>query len=144
MSELISDTLYTGHAGAYEILVSYEDYQGNLPRAIQAIQPLARYIKRLHAFDYTVSMLWLAQAKQRLNRWQNVFLALADRRRMPVRSGWADFAIEGWAFLQIAVWQPDDWQNQLECALAEMHRLARPGGKLILVEALGTGKATPK
>ena len=41
MSELNWDTLYTDHADAYEILVSHEDYQGNLPRPIQAIQPLA-------------------------------------------------------------------------------------------------------
>jgi predicted TPR repeat methyltransferase len=41
MSELTWDTLYTDHADAYEVLVLHEDYLGNLPRAIQSIQPLA-------------------------------------------------------------------------------------------------------
>ena len=163
MSELSWDTLYTDHVDAYEVLVSHEDCQGNLLRAVQAIQPLAGQVaaefgcgtgrlsglltgsvRRLHAFDYTASMLRLAQQKLHLHDWKNVSLALADSRRMPVRSGWADFAIEGWAFLQIAVWHPGDWQDQLGCALAEMGRLVRPGGKLILIETLGTGEATPK
>ena len=163
MSELTWDTLYTDHSDAYEILVSHEDYQANLPRLIQTLQPLAGQVsaefgcgtgrltgllagsvQRLHAFDFTASMLRLAQHRQRQNGWKNVSLALADSRQMPVRSGWADFAIEGWAFLQIAVWHPADWQHQLGRALAEMHRLVRPGGKLILIETLGTGESTPK
>ena len=40
MSGLGWDTLYRDHADAYELLVSHEDHQGNLLRAIQAIQPL--------------------------------------------------------------------------------------------------------
>ena len=163
MSELTWDTLYTDHAGAYEVLVSHEDFQGNLLRAIQSVQPLAGKVsvefgcgtgrltgllagsvQRLHAFDFTASMLRLAQHKQSLHGWNNVSLALADSRRMPVCSGWADFAIEGWAFLQIAVWHPGDWQYQLGRALEEMHRIVRPGGKLILIETLGTGETAPK
>jgi ubiquinone/menaquinone biosynthesis C-methylase UbiE len=163
MSELTWDTLYTDHADAYEVLVSHEDYQGNLLQAIQSFQPLvgqvaaefgcgtgrvsnllAGSVHRLHAFDFTASMLRLAQQKQRREHWENVSLALADSRLMPVRSFWADFAIEGWAFLQIAVWHPDDWQEQLGRALAEMGRVVHPGGKLILIETLGTGESTPK
>jgi hypothetical protein len=63
---------------------------------------------------------------------------------MPMRGGWADFAIEGWAFLQIAVWHPDEWQNQFRRALDEMQRAVHPGGKMILIETLGTGESTPK
>jgi ubiquinone/menaquinone biosynthesis C-methylase UbiE len=163
MSELTWNTLYTDHADAYETLVSHEDYLGNLLHAIRAIQPLAGKVsvefgcgtgrlsgllagsvRRLYAFDLTASMLRLAQKKQYLRGWKNAFLSLADSRQMPVRSGWADFAIEGWAFLQIAVWHPDDWQNQLGRALAEMQRIVHPGGKMILIETLGTGESTPK
>ena len=163
MSNLTWDTLYTDHADAYEILVSHEDYQGNLLRAVQNLQPLAGTlaaefgcgtgrvsgllagsVRRLHAFDFTASMLRVAQANQRRKDWKNTTFALADSRCMPVRSGWADFAIEGWAFLQIAVWHPDDWQNNLVRALDEMCRVIRPGGKMILIETLGTGELTPK
>lgn len=162
MSGLDWDTLYTGHAGAYEILVSHEDYLGHLLPAIQTIQPLAGKVtvefgcgtgrlarlladsvQMLHAFDFTGPMLRLAQKKQVVHGWKNVTLAMADSRRMPLRSCWADFAIEGWSFLQIAVWHPDDWQDQLGLALAEMRRLIRPGGKMILIETLGTGETAP-
>ena len=163
MSDLTWDRLYSDHVDAYETLVSHEDYQGNLPRAIQSIQPisgrlaaefgcgtgrvselLAKSVRGLLAFDFTEPMLRVAQAKQRQDGWKNVSLGLADSRQMPTCSGWADFAIEGWAFLQIAVWHPQDWQNQLGRALDEMHRVVRPGGRTILIETLGTGESTPK
>ncbi|HTX92963.1 MAG TPA: class I SAM-dependent methyltransferase [Anaerolineales bacterium] len=162
MSDLTWDTLYTDHADAYETLVSHEDYEGNLPRAIETIQPLAGgvaaefgcgtgrvtglltgRVRRIHSFDLTLSMLRMAQQNQARKGWENATLAQADSRCMPVRSGWADFAIQGWAFLQIAVWHWDDWQIQLGRALDEMGRLVRPGGKLILIETLGTGELTP-
>ncbi len=163
MSEFGWDTLYRDHADAYELLVSHEDHQGNLLRAIQAIQPLdqkvaaefgagtgrltgllASHVRRLHAFDLTPAMLRVAQGKLRRHGWKNVSLVLADSRRMPALPEWADFAIEGWAFLQIAVWHPQEWQSQLCLALDEMQRLVRPGGRLILIETMGTGESTPK
>ena len=164
MSALTWDTLYSDHAEAYETLVSHEDYQGNLLRAIQSIQPLdgrqvavefgcgtgrvsgllAGCVGKLYGFDLARSMLRVAYRKRVRLGWRHVFQAQADSRRMPVRSGLADFAIEGWAFLQIAVWHPADWQDQLGRALAEMRRLVRPGGRLILIETLGTGESSPK
>jgi ubiquinone/menaquinone biosynthesis C-methylase UbiE len=162
MTSLTWDNLYTEHADAYELLVSHEDYQGNLVAAIERIQPLAGTVaaefgcgtgrvtglirprlQRVHAFDLTTSMLRVAQGKQRRLGWSNVSLAVADSRDFPTRSGWADFAVEGWAFLQIAVWHADDWQTQLGRALDEMRRAVRPGGKMILIETLGTGERVP-
>jgi ubiquinone/menaquinone biosynthesis C-methylase UbiE len=159
MSDINWDTLYTDHADAYEILVSHEDYQDNLIAAIQRLQPLAGTtvaefgagtgrvsgllagrVRQVLSFDFSEAMLRVAQA----NNWSNVSLALADSRRMPARAGWADFGIEGWAFLQIAVWHPQDWQVQLGRALDEMQRVVRPGGKMILIETLGIGEFTPK
>jgi ubiquinone/menaquinone biosynthesis C-methylase UbiE len=163
MNDITWDNLYTDHADAYEVLVSHEDYRGNLPRAIQSIQPpagmvaaefgcgtgrisglLAASVSRLHAFDFTYSMLRLAREKQRRYGWTRTTLVMADSRRMPARSGWADFAIEGWAFLQIAVDHPEDWPVHLGRALDEMQRVVHPGGKMILIETLGTGESTPR
>lgn len=163
MSNLSWDTLYTDHVDAYEILVKHEDYQGNLIRSIQSIQPLdgfkgvefgcgtgrisgllAESVQMLVACDFTDAMLRVAQAKRRRSGWSNVHQVLADSRRMPFQNDWADFAIEGWAFLQIAVWNPDTWQFHLGHALGEMERLVRPGGRLILIETLGTGETIPR
>jgi ubiquinone/menaquinone biosynthesis C-methylase UbiE len=163
MSELNWDTLYTDHANEYERLVLHEDYQHELPAAIQHIQPLAGtcvaefgagtgritgllagHVRQIYAFDLTLPMLRVAQNKIDKHGLKNVSLAQADSRRMPVLSSRADFAIEGWAFLQIAVWHPQDWQAQLGRALEEMQRVVRPGGKMILIETLGTGESVPK
>ncbi len=162
MQALTWDTLYQHHPAEYELLVSHEDYQGSLLPAIERLQPLdgataaefgcgtgrvtallAGKVKRLHAFDLNYAMLRAARDRRRREKWSGVSLAQADSRQMPVRSGWADFAIEGWAFLHIAVWNPDDWQVQLGRALDEMQRLVRPGGRMILIETLGTGEASP-
>lgn len=162
MSVLTWDNLYSEHPDAYELLVSHEDYAGNLAPAIEQIQPLtgttaAEFgcgtgrvtsllqprVQRVHAFDLTAPMLRVAQEKRRRLAWTNVSLTLADSRALPTRDGWADFAIEGWAFLQIAVWHPADWRGQLGRALDEMRRAVRPGGRMILIETLGTGKTEP-
>ena len=163
MSALSWNTLYTDYAEEYEILVSHEDYQNNLMAAIERLQPLQGmlvaelgagtgrvssllqgHVKRLYAFDLSRPMLRVAQSKQRREGWEHVSLTQADSRLVPTRAAWADFAIEGWAFLHIAVNFPEDWQIQLSRALDEMRRLVRPGGKLILIETLGTGESTPK
>jgi ubiquinone/menaquinone biosynthesis C-methylase UbiE len=162
MSPITWDNLYTDHADAYELLVSHEDYQDHLIRAIENIQPLtgtiaaefgcgtgrvsgllADRVQRLHAFDLTRSMLRVAHDKKKWLSWDHVSFVQADSRSMPVRGSWADFVIEGWSFLHIAVHHPEDWQFQMERALNEMRRVVRPGGKLILIETLGTGQTEP-
>jgi ubiquinone/menaquinone biosynthesis C-methylase UbiE len=163
MSPLTWDNLYSHHPDEYETLVSHEDYQGSLLPAVSRIQPLsgtiaaefgcgtgrvtsllAKAVQRLHAFDLSAPMLRTAQGRLRREGSEHASLAQADSRKMPVRDGWADFAIEGWAFLQIAVWHWGDWQAELGRALDEMQRIVRPGGKSILIETLGTGETTPK
>jgi ubiquinone/menaquinone biosynthesis C-methylase UbiE len=163
MTEITWDNLYTSHALEYDLLVTHEDYQQDLLPAIQSLQPLegkvavefgagtgrltallAGHVRQLYAFDFTASMLRLSQVRQRRQGWRNVALVLADSRRMPLGSPQADLAVEGWAFLQIAVWHPQVWRAQLSRALDEMHRLVRPGGKMILIETLGTGESTPR
>jgi ubiquinone/menaquinone biosynthesis C-methylase UbiE len=162
MSPITWENLYTEHADAYELLVSHEDHEHHLVPAVEKLQPLkgaiaaefgcgtgrvsgllANRVQRLHAFDLTRSMLRVAQEKRIRPGWEHVTLVQADSRSMPVCTAWADFAIEGWSFLHIAVQNPSDWQFQLGCAVDEMKRVVRPGGKLILIETLGTGQTEP-
>src|SRR5690606_32533569 len=40
-------------------------------------------------------------------------------------------------------WYGDEWQTHAARAVAEMHRTAKPGGTLIIMETLGTGALEP-
>lgn len=40
-------------------------------------------------------------------------------------------------------WHLDNWRNEVGQAMAEMVRMVRPGGTIILIETLGTGAMRP-
>jgi ubiquinone/menaquinone biosynthesis C-methylase UbiE len=70
-------------------------------------------------------------------------LVQGDMRRLPIREGWADLVIAGWAIGHLRSWYQADWQAQIGDILMEMQRAARPGGTLIIVETLTTGSMEP-
>jgi len=157
------EEIYASRAEEYDALVSAEDRDGNLIPAIEAIHPLAGAavlevgvgtgriaraiigrVGRLVGVDRAAAML--AVARRRLSvvdgaaPWE---LHEADARALPVGDGWADVAIAGWVFGHFRAWMPDDWQAQVAGALGEMRRALRPGGALIVIETLGTGREEP-
>jgi ubiquinone/menaquinone biosynthesis C-methylase UbiE len=151
--------IYTHHAARYDQLVSREDYQGNIRRALQAIRPLAgldvvdlgagsgrlsRLLEppahSLCAFDLSPAMLQVARASLTLAAR---CLAVADHCHLPLAANVADLVISGWSICYTVLWHQDTWQAQLSRALGEMARIARPGGALIILETLGTGSKKP-
>jgi SAM-dependent methyltransferase len=154
--------IYQSAAERYQALVSREDYQGNLLPAILSIDPLsgkdvlelgagtarvscliAPLARTLVAADISHNMLSLG--KQRLEELNSGtwHLSLESHRALPFASGWADVIISGWSFCYAALDAGENWQPALEAALDEAGRALRPGGKLILIESLGTGFTTP-
>ena len=148
--------IYRTQAARYERLVSREDYQGNIPAALDRIVSLAgadvvelgagtgrltRLLApaagRIQAFDLSPAMLRVAKSKlaQGGGRWQ---VAAADHRRLPVRTGTAQVVVSGWSICYLAGEQPE-----LVRALGEMRRVLRPDGVIIILETLGTGYETP-
>ncbi|HRZ13447.1 MAG TPA: class I SAM-dependent methyltransferase [Kiritimatiellia bacterium] len=153
------DEIYRCRAGEYEELVSREDHEGNLLSSLEKIIPfrgmdvvdfgagtgrvtclLAPLAKSIRAYDLSPAMLEVAAARLRKMGLGNWSVAAADSRRVPAEDASADVAIAGWSLCYIATGNPEP---ELRRALAEMERVLRPGGRVILIETLGTGFTTP-
>ncbi len=153
--------IYARHAEEYERLIAREDYTGNLLVALQEITPLqgldvidmgagtgrlarllAPFARSVRAFDTSAAMLAVARARLAIEGARNWYVAVADHRALPVESHSADLVISGWSICYTVVWE-QDWQAELAKALAEMQRVARPGGMRIIIETQGTGYETP-
>lgn len=154
--------IYARQAAAYQTMIAFEDYTGNLLPALQAVTPLAgrRVVefgagtgrlsvllaplaRRIHAFDRSAHMLALAVPRLQATAAHNWLVGVAENTRLPVASGCADVAIEGWSFGHLTGWHPEDWPVRAGAVLAEMQRVLAPGGTAILLETLGTGHETP-
>ena len=155
--------IYSQHAGQYDLLVSCEDYQGNIPQALERIRPLdgldvvelgagtgrltctlAPVVASIQAFDASQHMLDVAAARLEKSGRQNWRMQVADHRDLPAADQCADLAISGWSVCYIVVEHEETWRDELDKVLAEMKRVLRPGGAIILLESLGTGYNKPR
>jgi len=154
--------IYDTQADTYELLVSREDYQQNILPALEGIRPLAGFevvelgagsgrltrllapvVKSICAFDAAQPMLKVALTRLEQAALQNWYVGVADHRRIPLKDRTADLVISGWSICYLVVWHPETWPAELAKALAEMKRILRPGGAIILLETQGTGYETP-
>jgi len=154
--------IYSKRADEYELLVSREDYQENIFPALSQIRPLggldvvelgagtgrltcmlAPVVRAIQAFDASGYMLEVAVARLKESGLHNWRIAVADHRALPVGDQVADLAISGWSIVYTVVWHEGTWRRELGRALAEMKRVLRPGGTMIILETLGTGYEKP-
>jgi ubiquinone/menaquinone biosynthesis C-methylase UbiE len=154
--------LYVERAEQYDRLVQHEDYEGNLLATLNEIHPLENadvvdfgagtgritlqivpLVNSVRAFDITPSMIRITRSKLSQCSGSNWLAGVADSRAVPLPANCADVAVEGWSFVQIATWHADDWQKEVDRAVGEMFRVVRPGGTVILIETMGTGKTEP-
>jgi ubiquinone/menaquinone biosynthesis C-methylase UbiE len=154
--------IYQSEADRYEALISREDYRGNIPRAIDEIVRvdgldvidlgagtgrltllLAPRVRSIRAFDASAEMLRVCRERLLASGLSNWGVQVADHRRLPLRDGSADLAVSGWSVSYLAVWNPERGVAELDKWLAEMKRVLRPNGTLILFESLGTGNESP-
>jgi ubiquinone/menaquinone biosynthesis C-methylase UbiE len=71
-------------------------------------------------------------------------LVEADARALPLPDDSADLVVAGWVFGHFRGWMPDGWAREVDLALSEMRRVAKPGAPLVVVETLGTNHETPR
>jgi len=110
--------IYAKHADQYELLVSHEDYESNISRALDQITSfeakdvvelgagtgrLARLLapaaKSIHALDASPKMLQVAAEKLGEDGFENWIVAAGDHRNLPLPDHSADVAISGWSMV---------------------------------------------
>jgi ubiquinone/menaquinone biosynthesis C-methylase UbiE len=152
--------IYAHHAGEYDQLVQREDYEGRLLPALEAIAPfegrdvvelgagtgrltrlLAPHVRSIRAFDSSPAMLEVAARTLTGMGTRNWHVLPADHRHVPAESSSADVVLSGWSLCYLALGK--DNMDELDRGLAEMERIARHKGALIIIETLGTGADTP-
>lgn len=156
-------TVYSEGAADYHRLVQYEDAAGLLWAHLDGLVdwstadvveigagtgrltvPLAARARSLRAFDGAPAMLAVARDRLAGAGHRSVTLDVAEHRSLPIEDHTADVLVEGWAVAHYVDWEPHTWPTALDDAVAEMRRVVRPGGRLILIETLGTGSTEPQ
>jgi len=154
--------IYQIEADRYEALVSREDYQGNVMKALKVIiKPdgldifdlgagtgrltlmLAPRAKSIRAFDLSDEMLRICRQRLEASGLSNWEVDVADHRQLLVEDNSADLVVSGWSVAYLAVWNPESWRDELNKWLGEMKRILRRDSYIVLFESLGTGNESP-
>ena len=154
--------IYQSEGDRYEALISREDYQGNIPRAIDEIinvngldvldlgagtgrltLMLAPRAKSIRAFDTSAEMLRVCRQRLIAGGLSNWQVDVADHRQLPIPDHSADLVVSGWSVSYLAVWNQEQRTSELDTWLDEMKRVLRKDGMIILLESLGTGNEEP-
>jgi ubiquinone/menaquinone biosynthesis C-methylase UbiE len=154
--------IYRTQAEKYDLLVSREDHQGNLLRALNQVRPLDGLdvvelgagtgrltcmvvppVRKILAIDGSPHMLGVAVARLAQAGRRNWTVAVADNRDLPVTGDVADLSLAGWSLGHFTSWYSETWRGEIERAIAQMKRVLRRGGTAVIIETLGTGLEEP-
>jgi ubiquinone/menaquinone biosynthesis C-methylase UbiE len=153
--------IYSHEAQAYHQMITHEDVDGNLLPALERVFPpevktildlgsgtgrlpllLNDQYTRLIGLDLHRAMLLENRAlREKIGGYWE--LVQGDMHNLPFPTSCVDVAISGWAIGHLRSWFTDQWQVHIRRVLDEMHRVVQPGGALIVIETLGTGRLTP-
>ncbi|QMV41921.1 class I SAM-dependent methyltransferase [Cohnella cholangitidis] len=153
------DSIYKQEASQYHELIAS---QPSLLDVIERIKPvegldivdmgagtgrltaeLAPSAKSIVALDAAEAMLHVTADRLREAGLTNWTTQVADHRRLPLADRSADLIVSGWSICYLTNADAERWDDNLDEIIAEMKRVLRPGGTIILFETLGTGHETP-
>lgn len=156
------DLIYRGDAERYDLLVRREDWQGNIAGTLFDVCPfegldvaelgagtgrltclVAPRCRSIVAYDAAAAMLEVARTRLAATGAHNWRLEVAENRHLPLGDAQVDVALAGWTIGHTTVWQPGAWQDEVARVVREMERVVRPGGRLVILETLGTGSEEP-
>jgi ubiquinone/menaquinone biosynthesis C-methylase UbiE len=154
--------IYDSQAEEYDALISAEDVDCNLIAALERIASIdgadiadigagtGRISRLIGARTRSLVLVeraapMLEVARRRLDAMGVAFRAhLGDARALPLPDASVDVAIAGWVFGHFRAWMPSGWRAEVGQAIAEMRRIVRPGGRVVVIETLGTGHTEPR
>ena len=148
--------IYQTQAELYDELIGAEDADGALQLELAHHAKLegadvvdvgagTGRISRLLADKVDRAAPMLAVAQRHLEKVGVPFsVHEADAQQLPLPDASFDLAVAGWVFGHFRHWMPDGWRGEVARAVAEMRRVVRPGGTLVVIETLGTGHEQPR
>jgi SAM-dependent methyltransferase len=156
-------TIYRDHPEDYDALVRAEDCDGalraHLRGALGALtdQPVlelgvgtgrvTRWLleagARVRGYELSPAMVDLARARLGAEGHDVSGLAVGDAYAGEFGQSWAAAAVAGWVFGHAVSWHPDDWRDRVRRALDAMRGAVIPGGRIVVIETLGTGHEVP-
>lgn len=154
------DEIYFTQADAYEAMVSR---QPDLAEIVKEIRPfrdldvldlgagsgrIASFIapeaKSLICTDASRPMLNMLDHKlMKRDLPRNWTIVEADHRNLPIPDSSVDLAISGWSICYLASSNNREWEDNLALIVAELRRVLKPNGTIIIFETMGTGTETP-
>lgn len=157
------DEIYAERALKYDYLISWEDKDGAIPRAIsEIVDPtgldavdlgagtgrlanlLAPKARSVVLIDGWGRMLDTAAVKMHRAGYENWTIRVSDLRRPPLEDNSADLIVSGWSICYVASSNQPNHENNLRTVIREIERVLRPGGTAIIFETLGTGSTHPQ
>lgn len=157
------ERIYEEDAAHYDALISAEDADGQLPRALEVhvsfegarvadigagtarlTRILCEHAAHVDLIDRAGPMLEVGRIRLEALGRKQFQIHQADARSLPLPSASYDIAMAGWVFGHFRHWMPEGWKDEVRAALGEMRRILRPGGSLFVIETLGTGHEVPR
>ena len=148
--------IYDNHSYEYDELVSHEDYNRNLPEALNSLFDFKdktiielgvgtgrltnQYIKKVkQAYCYDRSVHMINKAKINLDSYTDkIVYGIIDNNSINQIQNKADFVIEGWSFGHTVYDYIDEAESKIDELVKGCTSLLNRNGKIIILETLGT------